>query len=151
MSADRDSIVQLFRVACASVMGVTSMDEAGSGEPLSSKPFPFGAYRVGTARRVYDPSSVDLAAMDRPVIIPVTVFYVRKRAGGDESLSAIRQLMDGFADALEGTPPTWGDGSVVWCRVNELGEGSGDEYSEIFHGSDTMAAGHIACEILYCR
>lgn len=149
----RDELVALFRVEAAAIMGVASLAEAGNGPPLSAETLPFAAYSVGTWSRIWEPTSVGLAVMDSPMQVQVTLFYVRQKAAGGESLSTIRQLLDQFAASLNGQPPAWsnGDSNVIYCRVIEYAEGSGDAYSAVVQGSDTLAAGHLVCEILFCE
>lgn len=149
---DRGQLIQLFRVQAAAIMGVASLAEAGNGPPLSAETLPFAAYSVGTWDRIWEPASVGLAVMDNPMQVQITLFYIRRKEAGGESLSVVRQLLDKFAALLNGRPPAWvgSDTSVVRCRVVEYGEGGSDAYSSIFMGSDTLAAGHLVCEILFC-
>ena len=133
----------------ATTLGVSSIAEGDYGPDLAAREDSFAAYRVTGSERVWEPTSLGLAALDCPIRMSLELTYVRKRAAGSETLSVIRGQMDTLAAALDGQPPTWDtENKIGWCRCVEFRESNMDDYGE---ASGSWCSGSVTVDILFCQ
>lgn len=136
--------VGALRTAVAAAVSAASIEEAGAGTDLSSKGSDFYALRVGMVEvREGEP-----AAKDTTVLIPVEIFYCRKKTGGDEGLAMIRAKLDTIAETVQGFASWTVSNQINMAVVVGHGAGDADTYGSVFlDAAHNWDAGHVECEL----
>lgn len=144
MAFDYHTPVEALRDAIATAVSATVIPEAGAGTDLANAGAEFYAYRVGSV----EVTEGEPASYDTTVVIPVEVFYCRRKTAGDEGLAEVRSVLDTIADTVQDFASWTVSSAINMAVVTGQGTGDADTYGSVFVDAGHLwDAGHVECEL----